>query len=139
MAKHKTKKFYKKAKPKAEKKEFPINSRIITEKLNSDHFIFLTGFLFILCAIFVVSIDLYRNFTLQRMLTNEKIRVLNELVFWQNEVKLKPDYRDAYFSLALLNYQLKDLNKSNEYLEKTMLLDPNFEKGKELKELLNKY
>jgi|WetSurMetagenome_2_1015567.scaffolds.fasta_scaffold378874_1 hypothetical protein len=133
----KKKKFYKKAKPKEEKKKLPINSRIITEKIKSDHFIFLLGISCVLAAILVVSIDLYRNYKLQRGLTNEKIKVLNELVYWQNEIKAKTDYRDGYFKLAILNYQLKDYGKAQEYLSKTMSLDPNFEKGKELEQLLS--
>lgn len=132
----KKKKFYKKEQPKQPKKKLPINSRIITDIIKSDHFIFLVGILCVLAAVLVVSVDLYQNFKLQRQLTNEKIKILNDLVFWQNEAKRMPDYRDGYFKLALLNYQLKDYSKSQEYLNKTMFLDPNFEKGKELQKLL---
>jgi hypothetical protein len=132
----KKKKFYKKELPRQSKKKLPINSRIITDKIKSDHFIFLVGILCVLAAILVVSVDLYQNFKVQRQLTNEKIKILNDLVFWQNETKRTPDYRDGYFKLAILNYQLKDYGKSQEYLNKTMLLDPNFEKGKELENLL---
>lgn len=73
------------------------------------------------------------------MLNNEKIKVLNELVFWQKEIGERPNYRDAYFKLALLNYQLKDFDKANEYLKKTLSLDPNFEKGRELEKLLSNF
>ena len=133
----KKRKFYKKAKLKEKKKEFPINSRIITERIRSDHFIFLTGIILILFAILAVSIDLYSNFKLQKQLTNEKIKVLNDLsILDKDEIKLTPDYRDGQFKLALLSYQLKDFNKANEYLNNAMMLDPNFEKGKELKEFL---
>ena len=73
------------------------------------------------------------------MLNNEKIKVQNELIFWQKEVGKMPNYRDAYFKLALLNYQLKDFDKANEYLKKTLSLDPNFEKGRELEKLLSNF
>ena len=133
----KKRKFYKKAKTKEKRKEFPINSRTITEKFKSDHFIFLIGILLISTAILVVSLDLYSNIKLQKKLTNEKIQILNDLVFWQNEIKSTPNYRDGQFKLALLSYQLKDFNKASEYLNNAMIFDPNFEKGKELEKLLS--
>ncbi len=133
----KKRKFYKKEKVKEDKgKQLPSISRSIPDKLKTDHLVFLGGILCILTAILIVSVDLYSNYKLQRQLTNEKIKVLNEMVFWQNEVKSRPDYRDGYFSLALLNYQLKDFDKASENLNKVMILDPNFEKGRELKNLL---
>lgn len=131
-------KIYKKAKS-AKNKQFPRNYRIIPEKLTGDGFAFLTGFLFILASIFVVSLDLYSNYTKNQALNNEKIKVQNELVFWQGEVEKRPNYRDAYFKLVLLNYQLKDFDKAKEYLKKTLNLDPNFEKGKEMEKLLNDF
>ena len=133
----KPKRVYKKSKPKGQ--EFPRNYRFIPEKLTGDGFAFLVGFLFILASIFVVSLDLYSNYTKNLMLNNEKIKVQNELIFWQKEVGKMPNYRDAYFKLALLNYQLKDFDKANEYLKKTLSLDPNFEKGKELEKLLSNF
>lgn len=129
------KKFYKKSKPR--KQEFPRNYRIIPERLTGDGFTFLAGFLFVLASIFVVSLDLYSNYTKNQALNSEKDKVQNELVFWNGEVKKRPNYRDAYFKLALLNYQLKDFDKAKEYLKKTLSLDPNFEKGRELEVILN--
>ena len=125
----------KKAKP----QKLPRNSRIIPERIHADEFIFTLGILCIFAAILVVSANLYKNLKEQKALVNEKIKVLREEAYWENEIKLKPDFRDAYFSLALINYQLNDLNKANEYLAKTLSLDPNFEKGRELGKLLGNY
>ncbi len=132
----KKRKFYRKKKVEETPKQLPSNSRIIPEKLLSDHIVFLGGILCILLAILIVSLNLYTNYERQKELAKEQIKVLNELAYWQNEIKIKPDYRDGYFRLAILNYQLKDFDKANENLEKTMNLDPNFEKGRELRSLL---
>jgi len=65
----------------------------------------------------------------------EKIR--QEISFWEKVVKEKPDYRDAYFQLAVLNYQLSQKGATVKYLRKTLELDPNFEPAKKLEKLLD--
>ena len=130
------KKLYKKAQPKEDKK-FPSNYRNIPEKLNRDEVVFFVGFVSILVAILIVTADLYSNFAKQKSLSDEKIRVLNEVAFWQSEVKVRPDYRDAYLNLALLNFQLKNFEESRKNLDRSLKLDPNFKEGRELERLLD--
>lgn len=132
----KKKKFYKKAKPKEESKKLPRNYRIITEKIHSDHVVFSVGIICVLIALVVVSFDLYSNYKLQRELKAEKVKVVKDLAYWQKQVGEKPSFRDGYFSLAVIYYQLKDFKNSSENLEMAMSIDPNFEKGKELRMLL---
>ncbi len=129
------KKFYKK--PKQEKEKLPSNYRNIPEKLNTDRVIYLVGFFCVLIAISLITFDIYLNFEKQKDLTNEKFKVLREVSFWENEIRVRPNYRDGYMKLALLNFQLKDFNESRENLNKALVLDPNFEKGKELERLLD--
>ena len=136
MAKNKKRRFYKKEKPKEEPKQLPKNSRSFTENLISDHLVFSVGIICILMAILVVSLNLYTTYKTQKDLESERSQIAANLSFWQAEVKEKPNYRDAYFSLAILYYKLKDYKNSSENLEKAMEIDPNFEKGKELREVL---
>lgn len=134
----KKKKFYKKAKPK-EKKKLPKNYRFITDKFLSDHLVFFVGIFLIVMATIVVSFDLYKNYNEEKQYAMEKNSVAGNLSYWEKVTSEKPNYRDGYFSLALIYFQLKDFNKSSENLEKAMSLDPNFEKGKELKKILEDY
>src|SRR3989344_7296436 len=101
------KKFYKKAKPRKDKK-FPRNYRSIPEKLNRDESVFFIGFLSILIAILLISLDLYSNFERQKKLSKERVKIFEEIGFWQSEAKLHPNFRDAYLNLALLNFQMKN-------------------------------
>jgi tetratricopeptide (TPR) repeat protein len=132
----KKKKFYKKAKPKEIPQKLPSNSRSIPEKLMSDHLVFIVGFVCISLAILIVGLNLYNNYQKYEALSGEKARIKSEIAFWNSEVEKKPGFRDGYFSLALLHYQLKDFNKSEEFLNYAMEIDPNFEKGKELEVIL---
>lgn len=60
-----------------------------------------------------------------------------EISFWEKIVKEKPDYRDAYLRLAVLNYQLHKKEEAREYLKKVIDLDPNFEPARELGEIIS--
>ena len=129
------KKFYKKSKPQG-KKKFPSNYRSIPEKLNRDESVFFVGMLCLLIAILIISLDLYSNFRQQEDLTQKRTEVLNQIAFWQSEVKIHPNYRDGYMSLALLNFQLREFDETRKNLDKALKLDPNLEKGRELEKLL---
>lgn len=67
---------------------------------------------------------------------NEPQRIKNEISFWEKVVAEKPDYRDAYLQLAILNYQIYKNDKAQEYLKKAKELDPNFEATKEIEKTL---
>lgn len=55
----------------------------------------------------------------------EPERLRRQYQFWQTVVKEKPDYRDAYVTLASLAYQLGKLNEARAGLAKAHSLDPN--------------
>lgn len=129
------KKKYKKAKDKSTDR-LPSDSRIITDKINSDDMAFFIGFLCIFGAILIISFSLYGNFKEERRISLEKIKINNEINYWRNQIEQRPDFRDAYFSLSLLSYQLGDFNESRLNLEKTLKIDPNFEKALEFRKIL---
>lgn len=130
--KSKPKRIYRKSKP----QQLPNNYRFIPERLSGDGFAFLVGVLFILASILVVGLDLYKNYQENVNLKAEKTKVNNDLKTWEKVVSQKPNYRDGYFKLAIIYYQLKDLDKAKENLDKAFELDPNFEKGRELESIL---
>lgn len=63
-------------------------------------------------------------------------QIEQEIVKWEKVIAEKQNYRDAYFRLAVLYYQIFNNDKARQYLYKAMALDPNFEEGKRLRELL---
>ncbi len=67
---------------------------------------------------------------------NEPQRIKEEIVFWEKTVADKPNYRDAYLQLAILNYQIYENQKAKEYLNKALEIDPNFEVTKELGKII---
>jgi tetratricopeptide (TPR) repeat protein len=88
------------------------------------------------CLIIFASIDLSQSISVQKNMKKEKDRVAYELSYWQEIVKLHPDYRDGYFKLALIQYRLGKTKQSRENVEKAMEIDPNFSEGKEFEKML---
>lgn len=127
------KKVIKKGKP----QKFPRNYRIIPESWSKDEVAFFAGAVLILIAILVVTFNLFLNLNDENKLANKKIKLTRQEIFWKEQVKVHPDFRDAYFSLALVEYQLNNLAEAKINLDKALVLDPNFKEGKELKSKLS--
>jgi tetratricopeptide (TPR) repeat protein len=62
--------------------------------------------------------------------------IKKEIAFWEEQVKSKPDYRDAYIKLSSLYYQLQEFDKAKENLEKARQIDPNYPEVRQLEILL---
>lgn len=67
-----------------------------------------------------------------KTLKNRFRKIKEEIKGWQKIVETRPNYRDGFFKLAVLNYQIFKDKESKNYLEKTLSLDPNFTPAKEL-------
>jgi len=126
--------------------EFPNIFRFITEqkyfkKIRKHQWRLITaGFVsaIILGAIVVVGADFYKSYRENKRLSEKRENIETQIKFWQSVNQKYPGFRDSYFQLALLEYQLKDFYKSREYLEEALKLDPNFKDGIKLQEILNK-
>ncbi len=56
---------------------------------------------------------------------NEALKLQENYAFWQSVATAKPDYRDAYITLATLAYQMGKSEESRAWLTKAQSLDPN--------------
>lgn len=72
------------------------------------------------------------------MIQAERGKIEKELTFWKGEQRRYPNYRDIYFKIASLNYQLGNKEEAKVSLDKALEIDPNFENGRELEKLLAK-
>lgn len=109
---------------------FPKIFRFITEK----------GILIVVCIVslvvlsgIVLQVLELQNTLHQVELTKEKrIELTKELAYWQDVVRRYGDYRDAYYKIATLQYQLGEIHQAKKSLEQVLALDPNFEEAKVL-------
>ncbi len=123
----------KKSIKKAQPQKSPRNYRIIPENWNKDEFTFFIGAVFILGAILVVSLDLFSNLSEEKALADQKVNLVKQQNFWQNQVNKRANYRDAYYNLALVEFELRNIEGASDNLGKALSLDPNFKEGIELR------
>ena len=121
---------------KKQNKKFPSIYRLITDKTNAP-LIVLSVFLVI--AIFIVGVDLSQNLSEKDLRERLYASKVKEVGFWEKNLSKYPGYRDAYFRLAVLEYELRNFEKSEDYLEKVFKLDPSFEEGEKLEKLLGSF
>lgn len=87
-------------------------------------------------AILIVGADLQKNIQNKQNIDKERIKIAKEIEYWEKTIEKYKDFRDAYFQLAVLNYQLGNFEKAKSFLQKTLELDPNFEAARDLEKLL---
>lgn len=94
----------------------------------------LASFLFL---VVVLSIGTFLHLEKQNILKTKHEEVASKVEFWQEIIRKYPNYRDAYFSLALLEYQRGNIEKAKVYLQESLTLDPNFKEGRTLEKILH--
>lgn len=119
------------------KSQFPSIPRTITEL---PEFSFLSaldrwvvvGFVsgILLMAVIITGVNLWQNSGALARIKQERARYVQEIAYWKRVVDKYQGYRDGYFKLALLTYQLGEKAQARSYLQKAMELDPNFQEGR---------
>lgn len=115
-----------------QKSKFPRIYRRITEKKTW----FIVVSVVIGLATLIVGADLQKNIQKKQSLEKERTRTTKDIEYWEKTIEEYKDFRDAYFQLAVLNYQLGNFAKAKSFLQKTLELDPNFEAARELEQIL---
>ena len=67
---------------------------------------------------------------------DEVYKTEKRYVFWQGVATQRPDYRDAYVTVASLAYQLGKLDEARSWLTKAQAIDPNSTTMQKLSTLL---
>src|SRR5260221_2697089 len=60
-------------------------------------------------------------------------KLQQNLKTWENIAQRYPTYRDAYFEAAILAYRLGDREKEAVYIDKILMIDPNFQPAIDLR------
>ncbi|MDO8621024.1 MAG: hypothetical protein Q7R31_01970 [Candidatus Levybacteria bacterium] len=85
------------------------------------------------------GLSLFSHLQQKEDLNNKKSTILSQIQVWQEIVGKYKDYRDGYLTLSILEYRLGDNDKARFYLQKTLSIDPNFEKARDLEKILRFY
>ena len=98
--------------------------------------IFIT--ILLLFGVSIFTIKLYQEIGLYSAIVNQRQVMQKKINFWQSFTQKYDGYKDAYFQIALLEYQLGNFEKAREYNKQALLLDPGFDDAKSLRVLLSK-
>lgn len=55
----------------------------------------------------------------------EEKKIEEQYVFWQSVASTRPDYRDAFITLASLSYKMGKLEEARSWLDRAGAIDPN--------------
>lgn len=141
---------FKNIKKKAKRKEFPSNSRSITEHSRFDFpkishttlFKIYRGVLKVfvviifIIAVIIVAVDFRNNLQAKQSIDRQRITLEKDLNFWKNFISKNQNYPDAYFQASILEYRLGNTTKAKMYIEKGLILDPNSKNGRKIERLL---
>jgi tetratricopeptide (TPR) repeat protein len=72
----------------------------------------------------------------QEKQANDPEDIKKLIILWEEIVAQKPDYRDGFLQLAILNYKISENEKAEEFLKKALIVDPNFPLAEELKKII---
>lgn len=114
---------------------FPRIYRVITEQWKIILCSFVSGLIII--AIMLQGLILQKNLQIERGMKADREKTVAELGFWKSKLSEYPNYRDLYFKIANLEYKLGRTEEAKLNLKKTLELDPNFKKGREMEKQLD--
>lgn len=122
--------------------DFPSISRSIPAKSLfsriSWKWIWLGIIVLLFASMFVVSgMETYKHFQDKKLAEAKRQELLLKVKYWEGVVSKYKNYRDGYFQLAVLEYQLNDIKNAKKYLDQVFLLDPNFEEGRKLEKVVS--
>ncbi len=123
--------------------KFPKNYRFIAERIKNaegDLRIMVIGFIFgaFLTLIVLGSFYLLMGLREKAEIENQRRIITSQIQYFEKVVEKQKGYRDGYFMLAVLEYQLKNFGKSQDYLNKVSEIDPNFSPAQDLQKILSR-
>ena len=122
--------------------QFPKIYRFITERIKKTRKelrVMIIGFVIVVVVtlFLAISIDLAISIKAQSETQRQRQTLVSQVNYWQDIVKKEPGYRDGYFMLSVLEYQLRNFQQSKIYLDKVISIDPNFSPAIDFEKVLN--
>ena len=80
----------------------------------------------------------YQEYAQTQQVLAQREQIQSKINFWQSIAQKYEGYKDSYFQMAVLYYQLGNFEEAKLENQKALSLDPNFEDARKLEEVLNK-
>ncbi len=118
-------------------KNFKKRNSMVLKSLKFQGSVFL--FITTIGLILFLSLDLLISLQRQKEINLERTKIQGEIKLWEQIAEKYPGYKETYFQLTKLEYQIREYDKAKYYVDKALYIDPNFEKAIELKKTLRNY
>jgi len=92
----------------------------------------------LICGIAVFSLKTYQYYAKAQQVLAQEQQMQSKINFWQSIADKYEGYKDAYFQMAVLDYELGNISKAKRENKKALTLDPNFTDAIKLETILNK-
>lgn len=89
--------------------------------------------------IFFLIFDLFSNMQKQKEVKFQREKIESEITLWENIASKFTNYKEAYYRLAVLEYELGNIDKAKLYLNKSLYIDPNLDKARNFQKILYSY
>lgn len=106
--------------------ELPSITRFITEPSNLLRVAVVFLSIILLLTLILGSIRVLDNYKKLKNMEDKRAKIVLEIKYWQGIVQKYSDYRDGYFKLAVLEYQLGNKDLAKQYSQKSLELDTNY-------------
>lgn len=91
----------------------------------------------LMVAVLTIGLDLYLNYKKNNELVSSKNDMMSQIKIWESIIDKYPGYKDAYFRLSVMEYRMGDFAKAKQYVQKALVLDPNFKDAERLSVILD--
>ncbi len=92
----------------------------------------------LVCGIGFFGLRTYQDFAKTQQILAQRQQIQAKINFWQSISDKYDGYKDAYFQMAMLDYQLGNFQKAKLENEKALSLDPNFTDAIKLEAVFDK-
>lgn len=86
----------------------------------------------------ISGVKFYKYYKDYAQIRAQRENLQSQINFWQSIADKYDGYKDAYFRIAVLEYQLSNFQIAREANTKALVLDPNFDDAKKLEAILDK-
>lgn len=86
----------------------------------------------------LLGLMIYKNLKNVRSINSQREKMQSDINFWTSVANKYPGFKDAYFRVAVLEYNLGDFKKAEAFNSEALVLDPNYKNALDLEKILLK-
>ncbi len=120
--------------PQGIKKWFKKNIKIKQIRLELLQYFILVLVLMLAVLIFTMGLLFLKYLDVK----DQRERAVDNLIYWKGVIQAHPNFPDGYYNAGLYSIELGDNQNAESFLHHAVVLDPSFEKARELEKSIER-